>query len=236
MCDPVTIAGVALTGLSTGLNSMAASKVQRARDDAMAAERIRQRGLDQEASAINTQSQDRYQDFQGQQDQKAQALADYYTKQQAPAPADAATDLPASNSNITVQEEAKQRAKAKDFTDKAGTALGNMRSFGDMLGDISRLQGRDASQVGQIGGFKQGSSNVLGYELDAANSAGNGLKQLGTIAGGLGGIGINAGLSGKSFGDFFPSRSVVNAGVPAAGSIIPVPTPRPTNIYNLYGG
>lgn len=235
MCDPVTIAGVALTGLSTGLNSMAASKVQRARDDAMAAERIRQRGLDQEASVLNTQSQDRYQDFQGQQDQKAQKLADYYTGQPS-APENPASDTPASNSNITVQEEAKQRAKAKDFTDKTGAALGTMRSFGDMLGDVSRLQGRDAAQLGQLGNFKQGSSNVLGYELDNANSAGNGLKMLGTLTGGLGQIGVSAGLSGKSFGDLFGSRSVVNAGVPAAGSVIPVPTPRPTNIYNLYGG
>jgi hypothetical protein len=44
MCDPLTIAGVALTGLSTGLNAAAQSKVANAREDAMAAERIRREG------------------------------------------------------------------------------------------------------------------------------------------------------------------------------------------------
>lgn len=44
MCDPITIAGIALTAGSTIANTIAANRVQRARDDALAAERIRQRG------------------------------------------------------------------------------------------------------------------------------------------------------------------------------------------------
>ncbi|AAL44650.1 hypothetical protein EN41_19925 [Agrobacterium tumefaciens] len=58
-------------------------------------------------------------------------------------------------------------------------ALGRLRAFGDVLGENSRLQARDASQIGQIGGFKRGSSNVMAYELDAANQKGNGLKLFG---------------------------------------------------------
>lgn len=194
ICDPLTIAGVALTAGSTVANSMAASKVARARDDAMAAERIRQNGLDQEAQALNAQSQDRYQDFSGKEEKAATKLADYFTGQQVAEPS-AEAALPTSASNVVVAEEQKQRAKARDFTDKTGTALGRLRAFGDVLGENSRLQARDASQIGQIGGFKRGSSNVMAYELDAANQKGNGLKLFGDVLGMGGGLLTNAGLS-----------------------------------------
>lgn len=231
MCDPLTIAGVALTAGSTVANTMAANKVAKARDSAMAAERIRQGQLDQEAAAINTQSQDRYQDFEGQQEQEATKLGDYFAGQTTAEPT-AAEALPTSTSNITIQEENKQRGQARDFTNKTGEALGNLRSFGDLLGSIGRDQARDASLVGQIGGFKAGSSNVLPFELDEASQKGNGLKLFGDILGGVGGIATSAGLSG---GNLFGG----GAGVPKVGTTIPVPAPRPTTglrLGSLYGG
>lgn len=194
MCDPITIAGVALTGLSTGLNYMANQQVESARESAMAAERIRQQGLDQQADALNLQSQDRYQKFDEKKEERATKLGDFFTEQQATPPPAAA--MPASGSNITVQAETKARGDAKERTDQIGNALGQLRSFGDLLGDTSRLQARDASQIGQIGGFKKGSSNVLGLELDAANSAGSGLRLGADLAGGFGKLGMSAGLSG----------------------------------------
>lgn len=215
MCDPATIAGVALSAASAAANAAAQAKVQRARDDAMAAERIRQKGLDQEADALNLKSQDNYQNFEGKQEETAGKLADYFTGQQVAEPTPEAA-LPTTSSNITVAEEAKQRGKAKEFTDKTGTALGSLRSFGDLLGANSRLQARNAMEVGQIGGYKRGSSNVLSYELDAANSKGAGLRTFGDILGGLGGIATNAGLSSTA------------PGVPKPGTLVPVPTARPT--------
>jgi hypothetical protein len=246
MCDPLTIAGVALSAISTGLNYAAQAKVQRARDDAMAAERVRQNSLDREAQALNLTSQNRFQDFGGQQDQRATQLSDFFTDQQVaePGPAEA---LPASSSNITVREENKQRDKAKEFTDRTGNALGELRSFGDLLGEVSRLQGRDATQVGQIGGFKRGSSGVLGYELDDANRAGDGMKLFADLAGGAGGLATSAGLSGTSlFGGSNVSPTVKPSNYGPSGSMalgraldrVSVPgyagyagTPR---IYNLY--
>lgn len=248
MCDPLTIAGVALSGVSYAANAAAQSKVNSARNDAMAAERIRQSGLDKEAAALNLQSQDRYQNFEGQQTDKTQQLADYFTGQQVaePSPTDAAA--PSSN-NIVVQERAKQAAKAKAFTDKTGSALGTLRSFGDLLGDTSRLQARDAGTIGQLGGFKRGSSNVLGYELDAANSAGNGLKLFGDIAGGLGGIGVNAGLSGGTLSGLFSGTTPKVAaaaspgfgasGMAAARALDRASVPGyagGSSAYSLYGG
>ncbi len=221
MCDPVTLAGVALTGLSTGLNYMAQSKAAKARDGALAAERTRQNRLDQEADALNLKSQDRYQDFEGQQDERTASLAEMFTGQEV-APPDASEALPATSSNITIREEAKQRGKAKDFTDRTGTALAELRSFGDLLGGIGREQARDAGSIGQIGGFKRGSSGVLGFELDEASQAGNELKFGADLAGGFGGLALNAGLSGASpFGG--GSAGIVKdpwAGTRAVGGVV----------------
>lgn len=195
MCDPITIAGAALTAISTGANAIAQNKVAAARNDALHAERIRQRGFDQEAAALNAHSQDQYQDFGGQQAQKSSSLADYFTQaQQTPEPT-AAQALPASSSNLVVNEEAAQRADARASTDKSAAALGQLRSFGDVLGDLSRTQARDAGYIGQIGSFKKGSSAVLPYELDAASQKANGLKLFADITGGLGSIGTAYGIS-----------------------------------------
>jgi hypothetical protein len=225
MCDPVTIAGVALTGLSTGLNYAAQAKAQNARDDAMAAERIRQSGLDKEADALNVQSQERYEGFEGKQDERSSSLADFFTSQQVPEPG-AAEALPASSSNIAVRNEQKERGKAKEFTDRTGTALGELRSFGDLLGGIGRDQARDAGLIGQIGGFKRGSSGVLPFELDAASHAGDGLGLFADLAGGAGGLATSYGLSGT--GGLFGGGSL-----PKTASI---PTARPGIVGDPWSG
>ena len=235
ICDPITIAGIALTGLATGANYMGNQKVESARNDALEAERIRQQGLDQQAAALNLQSQDRYQGFEKKQDERAGSLADYYTQQQAEAPA--ASALPASASNITVAAENKARGKAKDRTNQIGTALGELRSFGDLLGDTSRLQARDASQIGQIGGFKRGSSNILGMELDEANNAGDDYRLFGDIAGSLGKVGVSAGLSGTGgeLSNLFGAASPYSygaGGYTGAGPFMP----GKSGLFNLYGG
>lgn len=228
MCDPLTIAGVALSGASMAANSAAQGRIQSARNDALAAERIRQRGFDNEADALNLQSQDRYEDFGDKQTEKAQSLGDYFTQQQVAEPA-AAQSMPATSSNIAVQEESKQRGKARDFTNQVGTALGDLRSFGDLLGDTSRLQARDASLVGQLGGFKRGSSEVVPYELEAANQKGAGLKLFGDILGGVGGLSMNAGLGGSSFPSLFGgSGGTAAAALPKIGPLVPN---RPANLF-----
>jgi len=233
LCDPITIAGIALTGASTIANSVAQGQVQRARDDAMAAERIRQNQYDQEAAALNDQSRDRYNDFQGQQDETASKLGDYFTEQkieQGNANADAVAEQtqPQSGSALTVKEEAKQRGLADAYANQQGKALGNLRAFGDLLGGISREQAQDASLIGQIGGFKRGSSNVLPLELEAANQKGQGLNLLGDVLGLGGSLALNKGLGG----------SYTSAGVPSVSAAIPTPiaAPRGTPRLNLYGG
>jgi hypothetical protein len=237
MCEPVMIASLALTALSTGLGHAANQKVEGARNDALAAERIRQRGLDDQAAALNTQSQDRFQNVAAKQEDRSKSLADYYTNQPAEAPTN--SPVPVSDSNITVAAENKSRGDAKQRTDQIGTALGELRSFGDLFGDLSRLQARDASEIGQIGGFKRGSTGVLGLELDDAQSAGNGLKLGADIAGGLGKVGLSAGLSGVGSAG---ANSIPNSASPFAfgsGGYVgkgPFLNPGKPNLFSMFGG
>lgn len=218
---------------STVVNTIAANKVAKARDEALAAERIRQRGLDQEADALNLTSQDRYQGIEGKQDERASELGQYFTEQQIENDTGNAAvaeemAVPQSSSNITVREEEKQRAKANAFSENQGQALGNLRAFGDLLGGIGRAQARDAGAIGQIGGFKRGSSGIVPLELDEASHAGDGMKLFGDLLGLGGSFALNGGLSGSSlFGGF---------GRTSLPRTAPVPTPRPVggNLVRLY--
>ena len=135
-----------------------------------------------------------------------------------------------------MREEAKQRAAAKDYTDKQGAALGNLRAFGDLLGSIGRLQARDAGQIGQIGGFKRGSSNATSLELDAASHKGDGLKLFGDVLGGLGTLGMSAGLSGKTLSGLFGGATAANSITPAmkTASAAAAASNMPLRIGSIY--
>ncbi len=218
MCEPITatLVSAALLAGGTGANYMASKKAEGARASAMAAERTRQAGYQQEAAATNAQAQDRYKGYQEKQDARAGDLASMFQASAAPEPTSDVAPAPANN--VVAAESAKQKGKARDFTDRQGAALGELRAFGDLMGEIGRGQARDAGTIGQIGGFMRGSSSVLPYELEAAKGAGSGMKTLGDILGGLGSIGMNASLGG-TFG------STAGAAPSASpGSAISLPT------------
>lgn len=202
MCDPVSMVGAALTAGSMFANNAAQNRVAKARDSAMLAERERQRALDSEATALNDTSRGRYTGFDGQREAKTSELTAFFNAQNQPIEAPPAGEA-ASGDNIVVREARKQQNKAKAYGDQQGAALAQLRSFGDLLGGISRGQARDAAQVGTIGGFQRGSANVLPFELDAANRKGDSLGTLGGVLGGLGQVGMMAGLSGAGPATFF---------------------------------
>jgi len=212
MCDPITIAGIALSAGGIAANTMAQNQIQDERKGAMTAERIRQRQLDQEASGINARSQGRYNDFEGKQGQEAERLGDYFGEQ---APSTPTTEeAPASDSNVVNAEIKKQQGKAAAYGTQQDESLGKLRSFGDLMGGIGRLQARDAGEIGILGDFKRNSANVLPLELDAANSAGNDMKMFGDILGGLGSIGVSAGLGGGQL-------TGLTGAAPAAPKVVP---------------
>jgi hypothetical protein len=229
MCDPLTIAGAALSASSMIANNAAAAQVNRARDKAMMAEADRQRGLREEAAAISDQSRDRYTNFGQQQGDAKKKLGDYFAEntnrgaaQEPPAAAGAGEGNVAVNAEI-----GKQLGKARTYGAQQNEALADLRAFGDTLGGIGVNQARDAGYVGQIGGFKKGSADVLPMELEDANSKGSGMKMLGDVLNLGGRVGMAAGLAGKgpSFGDLFNR--------PSAGAMH---TMRSVNMSNAPGG
>ena len=203
MCDPITIAGIALTAGSTVANTIGANRAAKARDQALAAERIRQGGLDQEAMALNTEAQDQYQDFGAKQDETSSKLGEYFTEQKienATGNAAAAGQMlvPQSGSAAVVREEGKQRAGADAFSDQQGAALGELRAFGDLIGSTGRENANTFGQIGQIGGFKRGSSNIVPLELDQASRAGDGARMIGDVLNLGGSFALSKGLGGAA--------------------------------------
>lgn len=163
----------------------------------LAAERIRQQGYDQQTAALNNQSQDRYVGFEPQMQDRAATLGDYLSSQVAPDPnSTAPSALPSSSSNVVNQEVAKQRGDAQASVDQQTGALADMRSFGDLLGEVSLLQGRDASQIGTIGRFKQGSQGIVPLELNQAQKAGDNSRLFADLLGGAGSIATGYGIGG----------------------------------------
>jgi len=243
MClDPLTIAGIAASLGSAVANNAAAGKVSRARDAALAAESERQARLDREAEAVNAQSRGRYKNFSGDQSGKARELSDYFSGQNKAVDKAGAAQEPAltpSTSSIVNAEEAKQKGKAAAYGTQQNASLGQLRSFGDLLGAISRAQGVDAQRVGTIAGFKRGSQAVLPLELEAANGKGRGLRTLGAILGAGGSVATAAGLGGgwdKLFSAAKPTvltSNITGAGS-AVGSVRPVAQFQPSSLGGLY--
>jgi hypothetical protein len=221
MCTPLIVAGLALTAGSMVANSVAQSQIDNARNDVLHAELSRQQGFNREIADLNTQSQDRYIGFEGQQDARADDLASMFAS--SVDDPNTASVLPASASNIVNKETERQKGDAQQFVDQQSGTLASMRSFGDLLGETSLMQGRDASKVGQLGGFKIGSQGIVPYELDDANKAGDGAKFFGdllrlggTVATGAGiGGGPIANLFGQGSTGFVPGITGPSLGLPA---------------------
>lgn len=221
MCDPFLIGGGLLTALSTGANMSAQGQVTKARSRAQAAERERQAALSNEAFGLNDQSREAYGDMAGKQDVEAQRLADVYAQQAASVPG---SGVP-TDSNVINDLRSRMSDATAEKSAAQADALATLRSFGGAFGEADREQARNASLIGQTHGFKMGSQAVLPFELEAANSAGSGLRLFADIAGGLGGMAMNRGLSGGLGGG--GASSLKPAGIPRA---------KPTGgLPSLYG-
>jgi hypothetical protein len=232
MCDPLTIAGIALTAGSTVANNAAANRQARAQASAMSAERSRQRMLDDESRGVNQQALGRFDNIGEQQQAKAAELTEQFSGEANRGADLISAILPQSSSNITNDNDAREREKATGFADQQGEAMARMRSFSDMFGGLGRDTAQDASQLGMLGGFKRGSQGVLPFELESAAMKGQGLRTAADLMGGLGSIGLTAGLSGAKMPSIFGGASAATAGGAPATSLRPMP--RPANLAGLY--
>ncbi len=207
--DPLlALLGGGSTLASMYLNSSAQDAVNEARDRVMTAERARQLGFDTEAKGVTDKSLGRYKDFGAQQDADAARLSDFFkTAVTTPNTPYTVAAMPPVSSDLVKREVDTKNGIANAYVDHQADTLGKLRSFGDLFGGINRGVAQDTGEVGQIGNFKKGSSAVEQLELDNANRAGNEQKMWADISGGLGKVGLTAGLSGS----FVPPNPAVGA-------------------------
>lgn len=198
--DPLTLAllGGASTLGSMFFNGNAQDQVDAARNTAIQTDRAQQAGLDAKAKTITDGSLARFGNFDTQQTADATRLGDFYnTPAPAPTNPNLVAALPASTNATVNREIANKTGLATAFGQQQGTALGKMQSFGDLMGNIGRSQASDDQAVGELGNFKAGDTAVNKIALDNANRAGNTDAAIGNILGGLGKVGLTAGLSGS---------------------------------------
>jgi len=167
---PMLAIGAGLTAGSAISNMFAGKSRAKARKQALGAENQRQEGLDTEIGAINTGAQDRYAGFGAGADANVGRISDYFKSlNDRSVPQQI---MPASTSAPTNVALAQEMAGAHADSDQQADALGGVMGFGDYLGGLNRSTARDASQVGQLGGFKTGSARITPLELEAANQKG----------------------------------------------------------------
>jgi hypothetical protein len=221
--DPITLAiiGAGLTAGGSFLDSGAQDSINAARSRVINAERGRQAGSDAEAKGVTDKSLGRYGNFDTQQNNDATRLSDFFkTQVTTPNTPYTTAPLPPVASDQVAREVNNKTGIADAYVNHQADTLGKLRSFGDLMGTIGRGQAQDTQQVGQIGGFKHGSSAVTNLELDNANRAGNTQKMWADIASGAGKVALTAGLGGA----FAPAAAVAGAPMnilPAAASFTP---------------
>lgn len=189
-----------LAGGSIAANTIAANKQGRALADNMAAERLRQKRFDDESFALNEAGLARADAAPEMVETRGDDLASMFGAAGQEAPAEPIISTPASSSNIVMSREGAAMDKSKASTDARAVNLGALRAFGDVFGDVSRMQGRDAGQLGLLGSMRRGSQSVLPMELEAAQSVGGNWRLLGDLlsAGSMfAGTGAGAGMFGQ---------------------------------------
>lgn len=204
----IPLLSLLLMGGSIAANTIGANRQAAALNATQQAERMRQKGFDEEAFAINAQMRDRYGDAQGGTDAAASKLTDLYTAALDQPSTEPVAALPQSDSNLVVQSDATAAADARaDAVDNA-RRLGAFRGFGDYFGGVSRAQGRDSASLGQIGSFRRGSQSVLPAELEAASGKGRNWMMLGDLLSAGSGLAATPGGFGKLGGLFGGGRGI----------------------------
>lgn len=175
----------------------------------------------------------RYDNFSGQLAGRAKTLGDYFTAKSSGLPAGGPTAgaMPASGSAHTDAYTADALAKVAAFNSQQGNALGQVRAFGDLWGDIDRSNATDRQGLANVSNFRMGDRALLPMDVELAKGAaivpelptdlmfpveGAPDNTFADILQGVGKVGTTVGLSGYNpFGGGF---SGTPAGLSAYGS------------------
>lgn len=207
MCDPVSIS-IGLTAAGSVAQAAGQAKAQKAQRGAVEAERIRQKGYQDQSDAALAESKAHAtkssQDIeQGKAEGERKAAYDA-ANAAAQAPVVAAGDNLAGDqtANAVVNNEASKVARnTNNYATQQGIAKAALQGFNDVQLGNSLYNARQLQDQARIGHFMQGSSNVLPLEMEAAARQGQGLRTLGSAlaaGGSIVGMGAGAGWWGNS--------------------------------------
>lgn len=207
MCDPIT-ASIALTVAGSAAQAAGQNRARKAMQGAQSAERIRQKGLQDQSAAVQQANEARStreaQDKQ-QADAEASRKADYAAATEAAkAPVIAVGDNIAGDQSanaLIATEAAKASGNALGYAGQQGNAKAALQGFTDLQLGNALANARAAEQQARLGNFMRGSSDVLGLEMEAASRKGDSLKTLGSLlsaGGAITGMGAGAGWWGGS--------------------------------------
>lgn len=210
MCDPLSIAGAALSIGGMVAQNQGAKAAVSAREGVMNAEAARQAAIrDQQKATFDTSLNQLDQpaqqaDLKKNQDARAAAVNSIVT------PTNPAVPVTGSAPTIVKSTIAKALSDALAYGKKQGIAQGNLAGYGDLNFDNGVNLARSGIRQAQLGNFSAGSSAVVPSELEAANRKGAGMRSFGQVlsgAGQLAGLGGAMGM-GPSWGSLFgPSEA-----------------------------
>jgi hypothetical protein len=204
MCDPIS-ASIALTVAGTTAQAIASNKAKKAMQGATNAERIRQKGYEEQSQSALNESQS-FASKAAQDRRMAEAGAarkaeyDQATAQAAPV-ATTGENLAGdqAGNSVVASETSKRSADATNSALQKGAAMANLQGFGDLQLGNALYNNRIAQRQAQLGNFMRGSADVLPLELQAASQKGKDLATLGQLlnaAGAITGMGAGAGWWG----------------------------------------
>lgn len=205
MCDPVS-ASIALTVAGTAAQSAGQAKARKAMEGAQQAERIRQKGFQDESNAAFNESLG-HADSASQASEQSKAEGERQAAYdqaaaQARAPIEATGQNLAgdtSGNKVIASENAMRSANASNYANQQAAAKAALKGFNDVQIGNALYNNRQLQRQGTIGNFMQGSSAVLPYEVHAASRKGDKLKGIGdvlSLAGAVTGLGAGAGWWG----------------------------------------
>lgn len=218
MCDPLSIAAAVATVAGSAAQAAGARKAERARDQAIAAERLRQdefgrRSEIQFGDALAEHTRDRQDEKIGDAVARRQQAFDRATERRP-----SADRTPGSSrAPAVIQSETKsQNARAERRSAGEGAAQASLGSWADLLLSGAQARQRAGDQVNAINSFRRGSLDVLPLEVQAAGRKGRGLRTLGDllvaggqIAGMAGGIPGSGGAPGASPALLDPPMNII---------------------------
>jgi hypothetical protein len=223
MCEPMSIAALALTAAGTAAQIQGQRQAKKAWNSAQSAENARQSAYQQEGMGYFDKALDR-----SQKAEQDKILGDATTKR-GDKYTGAVKDFDVNTDMLFGQQSAPEvvrntvASKVQDAVDDQrleGLRKALLDAWGDTQLQNAVANQRSGDKIGMVGRFANSSAGVLPLELEAAKGRGSGMRSLGSAlqAGGMI-TGMAGAGSGISWGDLFGKGLPTDASLYGVGNM-----------------